>query len=165
VSIAIVPIALEYAAGFHACLDAVAREARWLAQTKALPLEKIEGFVRESVAGDAIQFVALDGGRVVGWADIFPDWADAVRHGGALGMGLLPAYRGQRLGERLLRACLDKARAKGLTRIYLQVRADNLRAVRLYERLGFESEGVMRHAMRFDGVHYDALQMSLLLLD
>jgi RimJ/RimL family protein N-acetyltransferase len=163
-TVAVVPIALEHAAGFHACLDAVAREARWLAQTKALPLDKIEGFVRESVAGDAIQFVALDEpGRVVGWADIFPEWADAVCHSGGLGMGLLPAWRGQRIGERLLQACLDKARAKGLTRVQLHVRADNTRAIRLYERLGFDTECTMRRAMRFDGVYYDALQMSRLL--
>jgi RimJ/RimL family protein N-acetyltransferase len=162
--IAIVPIALEHAAGFHACLDAVAREQRWLAQTRALALEKVEGFVRDSVAGDAVQFVALDEqGHVVGWADIFPQWADAVRHDGGVGMGLLPAWRGQRVGERLLQACLAKARTQGLTRIHLHVRADNTRAIRLYERLGFETECVMRRAMRFDGVYYDAMQMSLLL--
>ncbi|HET9977892.1 MAG TPA: GNAT family N-acetyltransferase [Burkholderiaceae bacterium] len=162
-TIRIVPIAIEHAAGFHACLDAVARERRWLAQTKALPLERIEGFVRDSVATDAVQFVALDGETVVGWADILPAWADAVKHCGALGMGLLASHRGRGLGERLLRACLAKAQAQGLTRIELQVRADNAAAIRLYERVGFTHEAVQRQAMRFDGVHYDALQMSLLL--
>lgn len=162
-AIEIAPIAIEHAAGFHACLDAVAREARWLAQTRALPLERIEGFVRDSVAHDAVQFVALDGATVVGWADIFAAWADAVRHCGTLGMGLLPGYRGRGLGERLLRACLTKAEEQGLTRIELQVRADNAAAIRLYERVGFVREAVLRRAMRFDGVHYDAVQMSLLL--
>jgi RimJ/RimL family protein N-acetyltransferase len=161
--VVIAPIAIRHAAGFHACLDAVAREARWLAQTKALPLERIEGFVRDSVAGDAAQFVALDGATVVGWADIFPAWADAVKHCGTLGMGLLPSHRRQGLGERLLRACLAKARVQGLTRVELHVRADNAAAIRLYERVGFAREAVMRQAMRFDGVYYDALQMSLLL--
>ncbi len=159
----VVPIALEHAAGFHACLDSVAREKRFLAQTQALPLERIEGFVRESVASDAVQFVARDGATVVGWADIFPAWPDAVRHRGTLGMGLLAPYRGQGLGERLLRACLDKARAKGLTRIELEARADNAAAIRLYERMGFTHEARTRHALRFDAMYYDAVQMSLLL--
>jgi ribosomal protein S18 acetylase RimI-like enzyme len=78
-------------------------------------------------------------------------------------MGLLPEARGQRVGERLLRACLDKARAKGLTRIELHVRADNSRAIALYRRLGFAPEAVLARGMRFDGVYYDGLQMSLLL--
>ena len=162
-TVEVAPIALEHAAGFHACLDVVAKEKRYLAQTQALPLERIEGFVRDSVANDAVQFVALDGTTVVGWADIFPAWADAVQHCGSLGMGVLAAYRGQGIGERLLRACLSKACAKGITRIELEARADNERAIKLYERVGFEHEAVKRHAMRFDGVYYDAVQMSILL--
>ncbi len=85
-----------------------------------------------------------------------------MSHCGSVGMGLLPAFRGRRIGERLLRACLDKAPTQGLTRIELQVRADNERAIALYRRLGFETEGVQRNAMRFDGVHYDAVSMALL---
>ena len=162
-AIEITPIALTHAAGFHACLDAVAKEKRYLAQTRALPLDRIEGFVRNSVANDAVQFVALDADTVVGWADIFPAWADAVKHCGSLGMGVLAAYRGQGVGERLLRACLVKAPTQGITRIELEARADNTRAIALYERVGFRHEAVKRNAMRFDGVYYDAAQMSILL--
>ena len=163
--IVIAPIALHHAPGFHACLDAVAREQRWLAQTEALPLARIEGFVADSVAQDAVQFVALDGDQVVGWADIFPAWAAAVAHVGQLGMGLLASHRGQGIGERLLRACLAKAQAKGLTRITLEARADNAAAIALYRKCGFAHEALMRRAMRFDGVYFDAVQMSLLLGD
>jgi hypothetical protein len=49
----------------------VAREKMYLAQVEALPLERIQGFVRESVAAGAAQFVAIDGPLVVGWCDIF----------------------------------------------------------------------------------------------
>jgi ribosomal protein S18 acetylase RimI-like enzyme len=161
--VSIVPIALQHAAGFHACLDAVAREKRWLGMTQAPPADKVEAFVRDSVASDAVQFVALDGVAVIGWADIFTAWADAVKHCGTLGMGVAAAYRGQGIGERLLRACLAKAPSKGITRITLEVRADNAKAIALYQRLGFTHECRQRNAMRFDGVYYDALQMSLLL--
>jgi putative acetyltransferase len=162
-TIEVVPIALEHAAGFHACLDAVAREKRYLAQVQAPAFERVEGFVRESVSNDAVQFVALDGQRVIGWADIFPAWAEAVKHCGTLGMGVHADHRGRGLGERLLRACLGKAPLKGITRVTLEARADNQPAIRLYERLGFAHEARKRHALRFDGVYYDAVQMSLLL--
>ncbi len=158
----IVPISEDLAANFRECLDAVAREKRYLAQIEALPLEKIEGFVKESVAIDAVQFVALDGQRVVGWADIFPAWAHAVAHTGSLGMGVLPGYRGLGIGRRLLQACINKATGKGITRIELEARADNERAIRLYESMGFKHEALKRRAMRFDGVYYDAVQMSWL---
>jgi RimJ/RimL family protein N-acetyltransferase len=164
-NISISPVALHHAAAYRACLDVVARERRYLAQLQALPLEQIENFVRSSVASDAVQFMALAGDQVVGWADIFPAWAAAVAHTGTLGMGLLPAYRRQGIGGRLLQACLDKAVHKGITRVTLEVRADNSAAIRLYQKAGFQQEALMRRAMRFDGVYFDALQMSWLAPD
>jgi len=161
--VSILPISENHAAGFQACLDIVAREKRYLAQVEAPPLERVQQLVHDSVANDVAQFVAVDdAGRVVGWADIFPAWAHAVAHCGALGMGVLPACRGQGIGRRLLQACIDKAWRKGLTRIELEVRADNERAIRLYRSLGFATEALKRHAMRFGAVYHDALQMSLL---
>lgn len=158
----IVPVQQSYAASYRECLDVVAREGRYLAQIEALPLERIEAFVRESVANDAVQFFALDGQRVVGWADIFPAWAHATAHRGTLGMGVHPHYRRQGLGTRLLTACIDKAWSKGLTRIQLEVRADNEGAIRLYERLGFQHEAIMARALRYEGTYFNAVLMRLL---
>jgi putative acetyltransferase len=158
----IVPIAVEHAASFGECLDAVAREKRYLAQVEAPPPERMLEFVRGSVATDASQFVALDAGRVVGWADVFPAWAPAIAHRGTLGMGVLERYRRQGLGSKLLEACIAKAWSKGLTRIELEVRSDNRAAIRLYERFGFVNEGVKQRAMRFDGAYFDAIGMGLL---
>ena len=164
-TIAIVPIDEAHVEGFHACLDAVAREKKFLAQIEAPPLERIRGVVRESVASDVAQFVALDGSRVVGWCDVFPAWAETVKHCGTLGMGLLPDYRGRGIGKDLLTACLAKARDNGITRVELEVRADNQRALNLYERMGFVREAVKRRGMRFDGVYFDSIQMSLIFDD
>jgi RimJ/RimL family protein N-acetyltransferase len=158
----IVPITLAHAAGFHACLDAVAREQAYLAQIVAPPLARIEDFVRENVAKDVVQFVALDAGQVVGWADVLTERAHALAHIGSLGMGLLPAYRGRGLGQQLLQACIHKAWGQGLTRIELAARADNTRAIRLYERMGFRHEGLKPRGLRFGGVYFDTVVMGLL---
>jgi len=99
---------------------------------------------------------------VIGWCDIFPRWAHAVHHGGILGIGLLPAYRSHGTGRRLLEACLAKVFSQGITRIELEVRADNHAAIHLYERIGFVRKAHLRQAFRFDGRFYDALLMNLL---
>jgi len=158
----VVPITEALAAGFRACLDAVAREKRFLAQVEAPPLERVQQFVRDGLEKDAVQFVALDGERVVGWADIFPDWAHAVAHRGHVGMGVHADFRGRGLGTRLLGACLAKATAQGMTRIELEVRADNTPAIGLYRKLGFTEEGRLRRAMCFDGAYFDTLLMARL---
>lgn len=160
-SIDIVRIAEAHAAGFHACLDAVAREKRYLAQVEAPALDRTLAFVRDNIARDASQFVALDGDRVVGWCDVLPAWPAACQHRGSLGMGLLAAYRGQGIGRRLMAATLAHARNKGLTRVELEVRADNAPAIALYESMGFVQEGRKRNGDRLDGVYCDSLMMGL----
>ena len=44
----------------------------------------------------------------------------------------------------------------------LEVRIDNLAAIRLYERVGFAHEGRKRNRLRYDGVTFDGLVMGLL---
>ena len=156
----IVCIAERHAAGFHACLDAVAQERRYLAQTEAPPFDRVQAFVAENVASMATQFVALDGERVIGWCDVFPDAQPTIRHRGSLGMGVIAEFRGRGLGGRLLVATLEDARRKGLTRVELEVRADNVPAIRLYEKVGFAHEGRKRQGMRFDGVYFETLTMA-----
>lgn len=50
----------------------------------------------------------------------------------------------------------------GLDRISLEVYAFNPRARRVYEKVGFVAEGVLRHALRWDGERIDATVMSIL---
>ena len=158
-SIDIERITESRAEGFRACLDAVAREKQFLARMESPPLERIAEFVRESVKNDVAQYVAIDGPAVVGWCDVFPDQADAFRHRGALGMGVLAGYRGRGIGKQLMVATLAHARRNGIIRVELEVRADNVRAIKLYERLGFVHEGRKRNGMCFDGTYFDSLTM------
>lgn len=53
-----------------------------------------------------------------------------------LGMALLPAWQGRGLGEKLLRHHLAAAATRH-ERITLGVHPENTRAIRLYERCGF----------------------------
>ena len=161
-SIAIVPVAESHILSFHACLDAVCRERKFLAKIEALPAVQFGRWVRETIASDAIQFLAIDGTTVVGWCDIFAGWSHGTRHRGSVGMGVRRSHRGRGIGRQLLTTCLAKARAKGMTRIELEVFTDNLVAIRLYEKLGFVREAEKRNAVRLDGVYYDTVLMSLL---
>ena len=79
-------------------------------------------------------------------------------------MGLLPKYRGQGIGRRLMRRSLDTALAFGFTRIELTVRETNVNAITLYEHFGFETEGLHRKAVRIDGRYENTLSMAFVAL-
>ena len=159
-SVEIVPIERRHIAGFREVLDGVARERRWLAFVEAPPLTRVRSFVLNGLRNGMSQFVAVDDGRVVGWCDVNPKTHETLRHSGVLGMGVAASHRGQGVGSALLRATLEAARARGITRVELVVRADNAAAIRLYEKHGFELEGRLRDYMIVDGVSYDALAMA-----
>lgn len=53
------------------------------------------------------------------------------------GIALLPPYRGQGLGTRMMVAMRERARAEGLKQLSLIAFAENAASVRLYERLGY----------------------------
>jgi len=161
----VVPLEKHHIAGFHAVLDGVARERRWLAFLRAPPPARIRRFVLDNQRLGAVHFVALDDGQVVGWCDVTPKAHATLRHSGTLGMGIAATHRGRGIGAALLGATTAGAFARGLERIELIVRADNAAAIGLYRRAGFAQEGLLRRYLIVDGVAFDALQMARLATD
>jgi ribosomal protein S18 acetylase RimI-like enzyme len=148
--------------GFREVLDIVARERRYLALVEAPLLESVKGFVGGVIKAGHAQFVALDEGRVVGWCDVLPGEAAAgTAHIGRLGTGVLPDYRGQGIGRRLLEAAIARARERGLEKIELTVYSSNHRAIGLYRKAGFVEEGRRIRGRFLDGIYDDVLLMAL----
>ncbi len=58
-----------------------------------------------------------------------------------LTLAVRPAARRQGLGRRLTDAAVEKARASGAERLFLDVAADNIAALALYTAAGFEAAG------------------------
>ena len=98
--------------------------------------------------------VALDEERVIGYAGLcdYPDEAFIQT------IAVARPLQGGGLGARLLQALLDEAARRGQRRVLLEVRADNARAVTLYERFGFRRTGVRRGYYQPSGT--DALVMT-----
>ena len=68
---------------------------------------------------------------------------EQVEVGAIQNIGITPAYRGLGLGTALVQSALAGFRKIGLKFATLEVTANNLDAVRLYERLGFELSRVV----------------------
>jgi ribosomal-protein-alanine N-acetyltransferase len=79
-------------------------------------------------------------GQVRGYAGVALNGADAD----VMTVAVAPEHQGRGLGRRLTQALVDVAAAEGAGQLLLEVRADNLPAQRLYQRLGFERIAVRR---------------------
>lgn len=76
-------------------------------------------------------------------------------------IAVAPVARGRGLGRTLMQALIGEARKRGAREVFLEVRADNPSAQRLYERLGFAEVGVRRGYYQPDNV--DAIVMRLVI--
>ncbi|MFL6565496.1 MAG: GNAT family N-acetyltransferase [Burkholderiales bacterium] len=161
-SFVVLPVREQHIDGFRAALDSVARERKYLALLEAPPEADTQKYVRQNIAGRVPHFVALADGKVIGWCDVaLLPWA-TQRHSGVLGMGVIDSHRGHGVGRALLDATLRAAWEKGLTRVELTVRSDNEPAKRLYESVGFVTEGLRKRHMYIDGQFIDSWLMALL---
>ncbi|GAB3201065.1 ribosomal-protein-alanine N-acetyltransferase [Pontibacter aydingkolensis] len=68
-----------------------------------------------------------------------------------LSLGVLPEFRGQSIGEKLIDSLIETVEAKGATAIYLTVDPVNKSGFRLYEKLGFVQHH-SKHNYYLDGM-------------
>ncbi|MFI4935184.1 MAG: GNAT family N-acetyltransferase [Caulobacterales bacterium] len=119
----------------------------------------------ETLPASMLRLVAVIEDRVIGEASLNRYENPRRAHAGDIGMAVHDAFAGRGAGSALMAALIDQAdRWLGLKRLELSVYADNARAIALYERFGFEREGLFRsHAWR-DGAFVDAVAMARLRL-
>lgn len=119
---------------------------------------------RIAEAEGSYNLVAVSGEHVIGMLGVktFPN-VPRRRHVGHIGISVSETWQGKGVGKALMQAGIDLAdNWLNLKRIELEVYADNEAAIRLYERFGFEREGVMRqHAFR-NGQYVDSIMMARL---
>ncbi len=82
--------------------------------------------------------VAVEPDRPIGFCRTKPIAKEAPASGEVSLVGVLPAWRGRGLGRELLCWGVERLRGHGAAAVELSVEARNERALRLYERTGFE---------------------------
>jgi putative acetyltransferase len=136
------------------------------AGTLQLPYTSLEAREKRFAGKTANQtnLVAVIAGKAVGM--IFLGLEENRRsHVGSIGMAVHDNYAGCGVGTSLMAAVVDLAdNWLQLKRLELSVYADNARAIALYERFGFEREGLARAFAWRDGAYADSLAMARLRL-
>ena len=78
------------------------------------------------------------------------------RHRAYMGVSIQKAYWGMGIGTALLEIAVAQARCNGFQQLELGVFEDNIPAIRLYEKFGFQKYGVQPRAFQLkDGTYRD----------
>ncbi|MBC6492177.1 GNAT family N-acetyltransferase [Flavihumibacter stibioxidans] len=82
-------------------------------------------------------FVAVENGKIIGGAGIFPTEGLPEGCGELVKMYLSAEARGKGLGRRLIAHILETAKAMGYHQVYLETMPELRKAVSVYEKFGF----------------------------
>ncbi len=118
----------------------------------------LDGFI----ASKRYEAVAVSQGRCIGYGALYVQ-VEHFDHCGILMLGFREAFRGKRIGDTVLSMLIDTARRVfGLSKLQLTVTTDNVAAINLYKKHGFEIEGLYRRFARRGEICCDAYAMALL---
>ncbi|GAA6492967.1 hypothetical protein K280104A7_25310 [Candidatus Bariatricus faecipullorum] len=108
--------------------------------------------------------LAMAGEEIAGIATISSTHKIKGRHDGELGIVVAKKYQSQGIGSELIRRLIEWARGNGVTtRLSLDTRTDNVNAVSLYLKFGFQVEGCRLNSTLLDGKYYDLYVMGMML--
>ena len=106
-----------------------------------ITLEAEEAYIKQMEKScNDIMLVAKMNGKIIGDASL-SRLPRRMSHRGDLGVAVVKEYWNQGIGTQLMSKILDFAKENSFEIIDLQVRSDNLRAIHLYERYGFQKIG------------------------
>lgn len=140
-------------------------------ETEHMDREPGEAFIdaigfEDLIARDTIKLrnlflVAVADGKIVGYSRCEGSELKRFAHKVEFGVGVAQHYWGYGIGTRLLECSLGWADAQEvIKKVALTVLAANAKARALYEKAGFEVEGVLHNDRRHaDGTYHDTIVM------
>lgn len=106
------------------------------------------------------RFIVDMGGSSIGLVELIE--IDYIHRRAEFQIIIDPTYQGRGFGEKSTIMALDYAfNVLNLYKIYLVVDNENKKALHIYEKLGFELEGILKHEFFANGGYRDAARMCI----
>ena len=120
----------------------------------------VKNIIEKSVNGDDLILVATDEENIVGFLSVQRGGHKRIKHTGYIVVGIREKYRDMGIGSKLFSELNIWAIENKITRLELSVICSNTIAKHLYEKNGFEVEGIKKNAMIIDDKYVDEFSMA-----
>ncbi|UUV19011.1 GNAT family N-acetyltransferase [Fusobacteria bacterium ZRK30] len=116
-----------------------------------------------NVSPNVISLAAVVDKKVVGVIGLHIETNIRRKHCAGIGISISEKYQNNKIGSRLLKEILDLAdNWHNIRRIELEVYTDNEKAINLYKKFGFKTEGTLKDYVFGEGKYIDAHIMARL---
>lgn len=118
-------------------------------------------FLKNAEANPNFQFLlALDGDEIVGTSSIEKYGSPRYAHRAVFAVSVRKSHWHQGIGSGLMERQLAFAKEAGAEMVELEVRADNVPALGLYQKFGFVPFGTYPRFFKLGGEYFDAVYMT-----
>lgn len=105
--------------------------------------------------------VATVNNQIIGYSRCLGNPLKRFNHNVELGLCVLKEFWSYQIGKNLLMQSIKWADNNHVKKINLRVTETNSRAIRLYQKFGFEIEGILkRDKLLSDGIYYNTIMMA-----
>lgn len=113
-----------------------------------------------ALSENSIMLLAFVGDTLVSVANLSGKSRERMKHTATLGISVRKDYWHQGIGKAMLKKLIEYAMKNPvLEMLDLEVRSDNVHAIRLYTSFGFHQVGIMPKQMKIDGGYFDTFVM------
>lgn len=124
------------------------------------PKDKVFNKIKNLTANDH-WFVAVYNNKVIGLIMLSVHGNPRKNHLGHIAIMIDESFHGQGVGSKLMEFLIDFSdNVLKLKRLELYVFSENIRARKLYEKFGFQEEGVLKYSALRNGEYSDEIVMS-----
>jgi L-amino acid N-acyltransferase YncA len=147
------PLSFEDSEGLLLLYRGLPEEDRLVLRDDVTRPEWSERFLTKVALGDVLSIVAEENGRLVGEASLYRQRHGWTAHVGELRVSVDRAHRLKGLGFVLARELVMLARVLGLEKLLAQMVETQVAARRVFERLGFVQEAILKGHVKDAGGH------------
>ncbi|MBN2268101.1 MAG: GNAT family N-acetyltransferase [Acholeplasmataceae bacterium] len=105
-------------------------------------------------------FLGFINGKIVSSLSFSGSNRKRIAHNVDLGISVLKAFWGRGIGQKMMEYALDYAKGtKVIKNVFLEVRTDNIRAIKFYEKQGFEKLTILENKILIEKKYYDDVLM------
>ncbi len=123
-------------------------------------IEEEKKFIRESISENRQFLVAVVDEKIIGDASAWVGRLKKNKHTALMGIAIQKEYRGLGIGKLLMEQLIDWLKSKAVEKIWLTVFSTNKRAIALYEKIGFEIEGIQKNHIKIRDEYIDRIFMA-----
>lgn len=129
-------------------------------ENREITVEEEENTIK-SLGDNDLGIVAVDGDTVIGMLNMRQDHRKKFEHIAQFGISLQPGYTGSGTGTAMIERALEFARDNEvIEKVILTVFSNNPGAIKLYEKLGFKEEAVLKNQVKLKDGYTNLVYMS-----